>query len=117
MTNYRKINYRSGEIVIVRFPFTNLKAGKVRPALVIADQKDEDLLVAPISSSSQIAFRHHDISFKDYVGRGLPIPSSVKYTKLFSLHHELIHSRFGALNEDCFGSIVRRIIKYIEHGE
>jgi len=41
-----------GEIVLVEFPFTDLSGSKLRPALVLAEKKD-DVLVAFITSKAQ----------------------------------------------------------------
>lgn len=35
--------YRSGDIILINFPFTNLTGSKVRPALVIVEKKAEDI--------------------------------------------------------------------------
>jgi len=42
--------YDFGTIVLVNFPQTNLKKGPKRPALVIYDEGDEDVILARITS-------------------------------------------------------------------
>jgi mRNA interferase MazF len=44
--------YKPGDVVLVRFPFTSGAAAKLRPALVILDAGDADLLVARITTHS-----------------------------------------------------------------
>jgi len=39
-----------GEIILVNFPFTDLTGNKLRPALVLAEKRD-DILTAFISSN------------------------------------------------------------------
>ena len=42
--------YDFGTIVLVNFPQTDLKKGPKRPALVIYDEGDEDVILARITS-------------------------------------------------------------------
>ena len=64
---------KSGDIVLVRFPHADLKAGKLRPALVvaIAPSHHSDLLLALISSRIYQAIPKFDdiidISDDDYI--------------------------------------------------
>lgn len=108
-----KNSFKAGDILIVRFPFSNLQSQKVRPALVVVDQKDEDILLVPISSAEQSSSRHYRIADTHYLHRKLPIISSVKYTKLFSLHQSLIHGKYTELKLHAFVAVRERIVHYV----
>lgn len=112
MTN-SKNSFKAGDILIVRFPFSNLQSRKVRPALVVADQQDEDILLVPISSAEQSASKHHRIADTHYLHRKLPIISSVKYTKLFTLHKSLIQGKYTELKVDIFDTIRQKILHFV----
>lgn len=112
MTN-SKNSFKAGDILIVRFPFSNLQSRKVRPALVVADQKDEDVLMVPISSSEQNFSKHYQIADNHYLHRKLPIASSVKYTKLFTLHQSLIHGKYTELKLNVFEVVREKIVHYV----
>ena len=43
-----------GEVVVVPFPFTDLSAAKRRPAIIIANLKGDDLILAQITSKKDI---------------------------------------------------------------
>lgn len=43
-------NYKLGEIVLIKFPFTDNLGFKKRPALMIKDTNDGDVIVCRISS-------------------------------------------------------------------
>lgn len=105
--------YKSGDIVIVHFPFSDLKSRKVRPALVVVDQKDQDILAVPITSSELKDQKYFLINGHDYKYKSLPIASSVKYTKLFTLHQSLIHSKYTQLTAVSFKLVRQKIIEYI----
>ena len=43
----------AGGVVVLRFPQTNLQAGKRRPALVVADLTGDDLILCQITSQAR----------------------------------------------------------------
>ncbi len=46
------MNYSKGDVVLLPYPFTELKAAKVRPAVVVASEegKYSDLFMVPLTS-------------------------------------------------------------------
>ena len=49
-------NYSKGEVVLIRYPFSDLSSAKVRPAVVIsAAHFSQDLIIVPLTS------RGHDL--------------------------------------------------------
>ena len=44
-----------GDIVLTPFPFTDLSATKIRPAMVVAEVGMHDWIVCEVTSSRQIA--------------------------------------------------------------
>ncbi len=47
-----KLNF--GDIVLLKFPFTNTKTFKKRPALIIKDLNDNDIIVCRITSKNNV---------------------------------------------------------------
>ncbi len=47
-------NFRPGEIVLVTFPFASAAEAKRRPALVLLDTGDADLIVARVTSQTAL---------------------------------------------------------------
>ncbi len=43
-----------GEVVVLPFPQSDLRDGKRRPALVVADLKGDDLILCQITSQSRL---------------------------------------------------------------
>lgn len=47
--------YSKNDVVLVRYPFTDLSVAKVRPAIVVsAEHVSEDIFIAPLTS--KVAF-------------------------------------------------------------
>ena len=92
------------EVVKVPFPFTDINATKVRPALIISSAKQFNAkiglsLMAMITSvKSDQTLWPADIVIEDLLMTGLPVPSIVRF-KVFTLDHRLILGRLGSLAE------------------
>ena len=87
--------YKPGDVVLVKFPFTSGAGSKPRPALVILDTGDDDLLVARITTHSSLA--SFDVAIIDWRGAGLLAPSNARLHKLATLEKSDIHRTLGHL--------------------
>lgn len=104
----------AGDIVLIDFPFTDLSGRKVRPALVLRNQEDDDVLLAPISTTVNASRKDYWIQEKDYRNAGLPVQSCVRYRKLFTLNSKLILKTFGAFTSSSFKQIRRKVVDFIQ---
>ena len=46
-------NYRTGDLLLVTFPFVLGDRGKQRPALVLIDARDDDVLLARVTTQDR----------------------------------------------------------------
>ncbi|MCK4397863.1 MAG: type II toxin-antitoxin system PemK/MazF family toxin [Methanophagales archaeon] len=88
-------NYHPGEIVLVSFPFAGTEGAKWRPALVLIDMGDADIVVARVTS--QIVRTAFDVEIGDWQQAGLLLPSAVRVHKLATLEKRLVVRRLGTL--------------------
>ncbi len=88
--------FRPGQIVLLAMPFTDTAPGKRRPALVIADTGDEDIVVARITS--QRADTSFDVDVADWQRAGLLLPSIVRAHKVATLDKQLVDRVLGSLS-------------------
>ncbi|MBX3061212.1 MAG: type II toxin-antitoxin system PemK/MazF family toxin [Anaerolineae bacterium] len=90
-----------GDIVIVRFPFTDLSGSKRRPAVVLAVYSP-DVVVAFISSVVPTVPEKSDVMLQptiaDFAATGLKVPSVIRLRKLATLEQNLITRRMGRLS-------------------
>ncbi len=87
--------YKPGDVVLVRFPFTSGAGSKLRPALVVLDTGDDDLLVARITTHTSLT--PFDVAVIDWRGAGLLAPSNARLHKLATLEKSDIHRSLGHL--------------------
>ncbi len=89
-----------GKIVLVPFPFTDLTAAKLRPALVIYEG-EKDVVMAFISSKIPSELSEVDILItKDHTSfrkAGLKVDSVIKLDKIATVLKDLIVGELGFL--------------------
>lgn len=90
-------NYKYGDIILLNFPFSNISDIKKRPALVLVDSEDNDILVCRITG--QIYNSIYDILIKDYLAIGLKISSVIRIHKIATLEKSMISKKLGELNK------------------
>jgi mRNA interferase MazF len=87
--------YQPGSVILVAFPFSSGSSVKARPALVVLDTGDSDVVVARITT--QLRPTPCDVLLTDWQGAGLLAPSMVRLHKLATLEKGLIHRALGSL--------------------
>lgn len=88
-------NYQGGDVVLIDFPFTGSRQTKLRPALVLLDAGDADILVARITS--QVVATAYEVPLTDWRKAGLNAPSAVRLHKLATLEKKLVDRMLGRL--------------------
>lgn len=94
------MTHEPGDIVLVPFPFSDLRSKKTRPALVLSlkshNQRGE-LVVCAITSNLDNSAASVLIEPGDLLQGNLPKPSRVKAAKLATLSPSLVRRTFGRL--------------------
>ena len=89
------------KIVLIHFPFTDLTALKLRPALVI-HESDQDVIVAFISSRVPKVFVDSDLlvpaDHNSFAGTGLKRTSVIKFDKVATVSKDLIEGEIGGID-------------------
>jgi mRNA interferase MazF len=92
-----------GQIVLVKFPFSDLESTKKRPALVIKTVKLTHSLsvitLAMVSSRVDGLALEGDVRLKDWQSAKLLHPSMVRLSKIASVDDALIEKVMGSLSD------------------
>ncbi len=107
--------YEQKEIVLIPFPYSDLTGSKLRPALIVSNNKlnkTEDRLCCLITSNKpQEAIKIVNSSFEE--GK-LPFESWAKPQRLFTINEKIIKKKLCTINDRFHGIVVEAINSYIK---
>ena len=110
---------KSGEIILVKFPFTNLDTTKKRPALVIQNipfnKKESLVLIAMITSKIEGLNLDYDVLLLDWKTSGLLHPSLIRLSKMVTLESNLIEKKLGTLSQSDSTKVKKELKKLFAH--
>ncbi|NJN55280.1 MAG: type II toxin-antitoxin system PemK/MazF family toxin [Anaerolineae bacterium] len=89
-------NYSKGDVVLIRYPFSDLSGTKVRPAIVVnAPHISQDLLIVPLTSRTT-SLLPGEFVLANWQTSGLHIASAVK-RGLYTVQEQLCLKTVGHL--------------------
>jgi len=105
-----------GKIVLVPFPFTDLTAAKLRPALVLYEG-EKDVILAFISSKIPDNVSDLDVlilsSQNGFIKTGLKTDSIIRLDKLATILKDLVVGELGEIDDSIKQEINDKLIKII----
>jgi len=100
-----------GTVVLVTFPFSNLKGQKIRPALVLANVEFDNLILCQITSRPYSSKKAISLETSDFSKGALPIKSFVRPDKLFTADSTIIKKTAGQLIEKKKKEILKKMCR------
>ena len=88
-------SYAAGDIVLLEFPFTDTAGSKRRPALILLDTGDDDIVVARVTG--QLSAAPQDVTLDEWQQAGLLLPSVIRLHKVATLERRLVDKKLGRL--------------------
>ena len=98
---------KKGNIVLIKFPFTDLIGSKLRPALILLETRF-DYVVCCITSNLKIE-EPFDILIKPTLSNGLKKESIVKTNKIMTIDKEIVEGKLGTLTNAEIKSLNKNI--------
>jgi len=90
-------NYSRGEVILVRYPFSDLSGSKIRPAVIVnAPHVSNDVFILPLTSRTT-SLLAGEFVLKDWSQAGLNVETAVK-RGVYTVHQNLIVKRVGQLS-------------------
>jgi len=106
--------FASGQIVLLPFPFSDLSANKLRPALVLADAGRGDWVLYQITSKPYADANAIVINDSDFAQGGLQRISYARAGKLFTANQSLFQANAGVLTAERHAQVVDAIIALLQ---
>lgn len=103
-----------GSIVFIPFPFSDLSATKLRPALVIGRSDRGDWVLCQITSKSYSDRQAIQISSGDFKQGSLSIDSYVRPRKIFTAHYSIIKKQVALLSDNKHAVVIAEIKKMLD---
>lgn len=104
-----------GTIVLIPFPFTDLSGQKVRPALVLYNQKTgDDCIVVFISSKKEKRGGIFDIPLSPTEQNGIKVDSTLKVSKIATLQKRIVIGELGRLEQSAINDVDTILKKLFE---
>jgi mRNA interferase MazF len=93
---------KTGDIVLIPFPFSELTQVKLRPAIVITVTKDKfkDLVLCAVSSQVSAVLSSVEIIINPDTSNGLRVKSVIKVDRIFTLKSEKVVAKTGELSAE-----------------
>mgnify|MGYP001034667359 CR=1 FL=1 len=105
-------SYSKNDVILVRYPFSDLSDAKVRPAIVVnAPHVSRDVFIVPLTSriTSLLA---GEFVLADWAAAGLNVPTAVK-RGLYTVHETLIIKSIGRLTHPDAEQVERSLRKWL----
>jgi len=103
--------YKNWDIILVKFPFSNLENFKLRPALIIWDYKNDYIILA-ISSNAK-NWINYEVDNKNLSTWKLLIKSFIKINKITSIEKSIIYSKIATTEKKFLRKVKEKFIDKI----
>ena len=109
----------AGQVVLFRFPQTDLEEGKHRPALLLGKLPGEydDWLICMVSSQTQRCVPDFDEIVRegdaDYAESGLKVASLIRLGRLAVVHGEILMGAIGRISPERLQRAKEHLAKWL----
>ena len=103
-----------GDIIVIEFPYSNLKNSKRRPVLILKIPKGEDIVVLQITKSSYEKQLEVVIKKEDFRQGNLKKESRIRIDKIASIDKSLVKYKIGSLKQEKFNQIIDEVCSFLK---
>ncbi len=100
------MKFEKYDIILVRFPFSDLKESKIRPALVIKPLEGENTILCQITTKRRGISKYEVILRRKNCEGNIQFDSNIYLDMIFTLHESLILNKIGYIKDE---NVIREI--------
>jgi mRNA interferase MazF len=100
-----------GDVVVIPFPYSDLTNAKRRPALVLAESSNNDLILCQITSQKVKDSFAVGLSIDDFSEGTIFKKSNIRPNKIFTADSKIILYKIGSLKVQKFNEIIDTVVK------
>src|SRR3972149_9954982 len=104
-----------GDVIVIEFPFSDLKNAKRRPVLILKVPKGDDVIVAQITGESYEDSVEIPLKKEDFKQRSLKRESYIRIDKIASIEKYLIKYKAGSLKQEKFSEVINKICSFLKN--
>ncbi len=109
------MNYNQSDIILLRFPFSDLSSSKQRPALILSsnsfNESHDDIICCLITTNLEKDPLCVFVEQKDLSNGSLEKPSKIKPYRLFSAEKKIVRKKVGTLKPEKFNETMKQLRK------
>lgn len=104
-----------GDIIIIEYPYSDLRTYKRRPFLIVKIPKGDDIIGLQMTAESQERSVEILITHKDFSKGRLKRDGFLRLDKISTVERSLIKYKVGSLKSEKFNEIINKFIDYIKN--
>ena len=105
------INFQKGEVVIFKFPFSDVAESKKRPSLVVATLKGDHVILAQITGQPRPDPDLLELKLQDFKTGGISRDSFIRPSVLFTVHKSRISYKAGRIKQDKVKEVQNKLVE------
>lgn len=106
------------DIVLLTFPFSDLESSKVRPAIVLSNDKynrrSEDFVAVPLTSNLKLRDYAVLVTNNELESGNLIVDSKVKVDRVFSVSQRLVRMKIGRIKAEVHERITDMLFELLQ---
>ena len=101
-------------MIVIPFPFSNLTATKVRPALVVASLAGSDMILCQITSQFVRDANAIELNTSDFSHGSLNRPSNVRPNRIWTGEDTIVRFQVGTISDDKLKAVIEAIVETLQ---
>jgi len=103
-----------GDVVVIPFPFSDLSSIKLRPALIIVELPNRDVMLCQITSKQKTDGFSISSNKNDFILGGLNQLSFIRPNRIFTAEKSIIKYKAGSIRFEKQQDVRNRIVSLLD---